>query len=75
MLVSFEFDADRHLVVAPMTHGANTLIMLIFAVGGTSFSPRTKPRRDHKRHSDIARDNCLCAANIAVYDDGRRSFG
>jgi len=36
MLVSFAFDAaDRHLLVAPMTHGANTLIMPIFAVGGT----------------------------------------
>ncbi len=33
MLVSFKFDAaDRHLLVAPMTHGVNTLIMLIFAV-------------------------------------------
>ena len=36
MLVSYEFDSqDRHLVAAPMTHGANTLILPIFAVGGT----------------------------------------
>ena len=26
---------DRHLIAAPMTHGANTLILPIFAVGGT----------------------------------------
>ena len=33
MLVLFEFDAaDRHLLVASMTHGVNTLIMPIFAV-------------------------------------------
>ena len=43
MLVSFEFDAaDRHLVVAPMTHGANTLIMPIFAVGGTQLFTQNK---------------------------------
>ncbi len=36
MLTSFEFDAlDRHLIAAPMTHGANTLIMPILAKGGT----------------------------------------
>ena len=36
MLVSYEFDSqDRHLIAAPMTHGANTLILPIFAVGGT----------------------------------------
>ena len=75
MIVSFEFDAaDRHLIVAPMTHGANTLIV-IFAVGGPSFSPIQPPGRDHQRHSGIARDNGLCAANIAIYDDGRGSFG
>lgn len=35
MLTSFEFDAgDRHLIAAPMTHGANTLIMPILAKGG-----------------------------------------
>ncbi len=36
MLAAFEFeDADnRHLLAAPMTHGANTLIMPTFAVGG-----------------------------------------
>ena len=35
MLSAFEFDADdRHLLAAPMTHGANTLIFPIFAVGG-----------------------------------------
>ena len=45
MLVSFEFDAaDRHLLVAPMTHGANTLIMPIFAVGGTQlFTHDSRP--------------------------------
>ncbi len=45
MLVSFEFDADdRHLIVAPMTHGANTLIMPIFAVGGTQlFTDNSRP--------------------------------
>ena len=45
MLVSFEFDAaDRHLLVAPMTHGANTLIMPIFAVGGTQlFNHDSRP--------------------------------
>jgi fatty-acyl-CoA synthase len=36
MLVSFQFDqADRHLIAAPMTHGANTLILPVFTVGGT----------------------------------------
>lgn len=35
MLTSFGFDAgDRHLIAAPMTHGANTLIMPTFAKGG-----------------------------------------
>jgi len=35
MLTSFQFDADdRHLIAAPMTHGANTLIMPILAKGG-----------------------------------------
>ncbi|MGB1758216.1 MAG: class I adenylate-forming enzyme family protein, partial [Candidatus Puniceispirillaceae bacterium] len=45
MIVSFEFDAaDRHLIVAPMTHGANTLIMPIFAVGGTQlFTHNSRP--------------------------------
>ena len=36
MLVSYEFDSqDRHLLAAPMTHGAGTLILPIFAAGGT----------------------------------------
>jgi fatty-acyl-CoA synthase len=36
MLASFGFDGnDRHLLAAPMTHGANTLILPVFAVGGT----------------------------------------
>lgn len=36
MIASFGFDAkDRHLLAAPMTHGANTMILPIFAVGGT----------------------------------------
>ena len=36
MLASFRFDEhDRHLLAAPMTHGANTMILPIFAVGGT----------------------------------------
>ncbi len=45
MILSFEFDsADRHLIVAPMTHGANTLIMPIFAVGGTQlFTHNSRP--------------------------------
>jgi fatty-acyl-CoA synthase len=35
MMHSFEFDSgDRHLIAAPMTHGANTLIMPILAKGG-----------------------------------------
>lgn len=36
MLAAFQFDdADnRHLLAAPMTHGANTLILPTFAVGG-----------------------------------------
>ncbi len=35
MLHEFGFDADdRHLLAAPMTHGTNTLIMPMFAVGG-----------------------------------------
>ena len=45
MLVSYEFDSqDRHLLAAPMTHGANTLILPIFAVGGTQlFIDQTSP--------------------------------
>lgn len=36
MLASFGFDQDdRHLLAAPMTHGANTIILPIFAAGGT----------------------------------------
>ena len=36
MIASFGFDVnDRHLLAAPMTHGANTMILPIFAVGGT----------------------------------------
>lgn len=36
MVASFEFDAlDRHLLAAPMTHGVGTLMMPIFARGGT----------------------------------------
>ena len=36
MLAAFGFDSnDRHLLAAPMTHGANTIILPIFAVGGT----------------------------------------
>ena len=36
MLSSFGFDSnDRHLLAAPMTHGANTIILPIFSVGGT----------------------------------------
>ena len=36
MLAAFAFDSDdRHLLAAPMTHGANTMILPIFAVGGT----------------------------------------
>ena len=36
MIAAFGFDAkDRHLLAAPMTHGANTMILPIFAVGGT----------------------------------------
>ena len=36
MLSAFGFDCnDRHLLAAPMTHGANTMILPIFAVGGT----------------------------------------
>ncbi len=35
MLYEFEFDRDdRNLLAAPMTHGTNTLIMPVFAVGG-----------------------------------------
>lgn len=46
MLTSFEFDAgDRHLIAAPMTHGANTLIMPILAKGGTQLfmGPKSGP--------------------------------
>ena len=45
MLASFGFDADdRHLLAAPMTHGANTLILPIFAAGGTQlFMGPTSP--------------------------------
>ncbi len=45
MLSSFEFDADdRHLLAAPMTHGANTMIMPIFAKGGTQlFMGKSNP--------------------------------
>ena len=36
MVAAFGFDSnDRHLLAAPMTHGANTMILPIFAVGGT----------------------------------------
>ncbi|MDA8536624.1 AMP-binding protein [Alphaproteobacteria bacterium] len=36
MIAAFGFDSnDRHLLAAPMTHGANTMILPIFAVGGT----------------------------------------
>jgi len=36
MLIEFGFDKDdRHLLAAPMTHGTNTLIMPVFAAGGT----------------------------------------
>ena len=36
MLSAFGFNCnDRHLLAAPMTHGANTMILPIFAVGGT----------------------------------------
>lgn len=36
MLAAFGFASnDRHLLAAPMTHGANTIILPIFAVGGT----------------------------------------
>ena len=35
MLAAFGFDAgDCHLIAAPMTHGANTLILPVFSVGG-----------------------------------------
>ena len=45
MLALFEFDvADRHLLVAWMTYGANTLIMPIFAVGSTQlFNHDSRP--------------------------------
>ncbi|MBT6095637.1 MAG: AMP-binding protein [Rhodospirillaceae bacterium] len=45
MVASFEFDADdRHLLAAPMTHGANTLIMPIFAKGGVQlFMGKSNP--------------------------------
>ena len=45
MLTSFGFDADdRHLIAAPMTHGANTLIMPILAKGGTQlFMGKSSP--------------------------------
>jgi fatty-acyl-CoA synthase len=45
MLMSFGFDADdRHLIAAPMTHGANTLIMPILAMGGTQlFMGKSSP--------------------------------
>ena len=45
MLVSYEFSGqDRHLIAAPMTHGANTIILPIFAVGGTQlFIDQTSP--------------------------------
>jgi fatty-acyl-CoA synthase len=36
MLAAFGFGSnDRHLLAAPMTHGANTMILPIFSVGGT----------------------------------------
>ena len=46
MLVSFGFDKnDRHLLAAPMTHGANTFILPIFAVGGTQlFNDNNSPK-------------------------------
>jgi fatty-acyl-CoA synthase len=45
MLTSFGFDADdSHLIAAPMTHGANTLIMPILAKGGTQlFMGKSSP--------------------------------
>lgn len=45
MVASFEFDAqDRHLLAAPMTHGVGTLLMPIFARGGTQvFMGAPKP--------------------------------
>ena len=45
MLASFGFDqTDRHLLAAPMTHGANTIILPIFAAGGTQlFMGKTSP--------------------------------
>ena len=45
MLALFEFDAaDRHLLVARITHGSNTLIMPIFAVGSTQlFTHDSRP--------------------------------
>ncbi len=45
MMTSFGFDADdRHLIAAPMTHGANTLIMPILAMGGTQlFMGKSNP--------------------------------
>jgi len=46
ILAAFEFeDADnRHLLAAPMTHGANTLIIPTFAIGGTQvFMDKTGP--------------------------------
>jgi len=47
MLLAFEFDGDdRHLLAAPMTHGANTLIMPTFAVGGMQvfMEPKATPK-------------------------------
>jgi fatty-acyl-CoA synthase len=45
MLAAFEFDADdRHLLAAPMTHGANTMILPVFAKGGTQlFMGKSNP--------------------------------
>lgn len=45
MLHEFSFDGDdRHLLAAPMTHGTNTLIMPIFAMGGMQvFMGAAKP--------------------------------
>ena len=49
MILSFEFDAaDWHRIVAPTTHGANTLHMPIFSVGGTQlFTHNSRPATVH----------------------------
>jgi long-subunit acyl-CoA synthetase (AMP-forming) len=68
MIAAFGFDAkDRHLLAAPMTHGANTMILPIFALAARSYLWVNQAlRRFWMRLKQCKRQQFLCRQRFAI---------